>query len=52
MCQRDNNPTKEQTTAASMQRETPEHGGVLQLAPKQLSVIMDVILNSEIYTRN
>ena len=60
MCQRDNNPTIEQTTAeghnrSSMQREIPAPGGVIQLAPKQIftsSVIMNAILNSKFYTRN
>ena len=45
MCQRDNNPTLEQITAeghqrSSMQRETPTPGGVLQLTPKQISILV------------
>ena len=42
MCQRDNNSTKEHTTAKSHQwvfnaAETPTSGGVLQLAPMLVS---------------
>ena len=60
MCQSDNNPTIEQTTAEGHQwvfnvGRIPAPVGVLQLAPKNMytsTVIMDVILNSELYTRN
>lgn len=40
MCQRENNPTIEQTSAefnrSSMQHRTPTPGSFLQLAPKQI----------------
>ena len=60
MCQSDNNPTIEQITAEGHQwvfnvARIPAHGGVLQLAPSKMytsTVIIDVILNSELYTRN
>ena len=60
MCQRDNNPIIEQTTAEGNQwvsnvARIPAAVGVLQLAPKNMhnsSVIMGVILNSLLYTRN
>ena len=60
MCQSDNNPTIEQTTAEGHQwvfnvARIPAAVGVLKLASKNMhnsSVIMDVILNSELYTRN
>ena len=40
-----NNPTTEQTTAegpngSSMQRETPAPGGVLQLAPTEICILV------------
>ena len=60
MCQSDNNPTIEQTTAEGHQwvfnvARIPAPVGALQLAPKNMytsTVIMDVILNSELYTIN
>ena len=60
MCHSDNNPTIEQTTAEGHQwvfnvARIPVPVGVLQLAPKNMytsTEIMDVILNSELYTRN
>ena len=60
MCQRDNNPIIEQKTAEGHQcvfnvARIPAPVDVLQLAPKNMytsTVIMDVILNSELYTRN
>ena len=60
MCQSDNNPTIEQTTVEGQQwvfyvARIPAPVDVLQLAPKNMfssTVIMDVILNSELYTRN
>ena len=39
MCKRDNNPIIKQITAEGhQQREIPAHGGVLQLAPKQMYI--------------
>ena len=63
MCQSDNNPTIdmiEPTTAEGHQwvfnvARIPAPVGVLQLAPKNMytsTVIVDVILNTELYTRN
>ena len=43
------------TNRSSIQRQILAPGGVLQLAPKQTytgSVIMNIILNSKLYTRN
>ena len=62
MCQRDNNPTIEKTTAEGHQQvfnvaRIPAPGDVLQLAPTQIYtssvlIIMNAILNSKLYTRN
>ena len=61
MCQSDNNPTIEQTTAEGQQwvfnvarnsrtRRRPSAGPLRNMYTS--TVIMDVILNSELYTRN
>ena len=55
MCQKENNPTIEKTTAETHQRVFNASGGVLQLAPKQICILSDNgrhVLNSELYTRN
>ena len=61
MCQSDNNPTIEQTTAEGHQwvfnvaknsrtRRRPSAGPLKNMYTS--TVILDVILNSELYTRN